>query len=93
MKIHQTAMDKTEHERLLYQNLESAARDLHEEAETMCGDLRELVEIAAQGDARPEICHQIDEHLHAVIQKHIQLVAISHAVEAVYQNNSLVKQR
>ena len=86
MDTRQTVMDKTEHERLLYQQLEAEARDLYEVAETMCGDLRELVEIAAQGDARPEICHEIDEHIHAIMRKHSLLLCLSHATEAVYES-------
>ena len=85
----QTATDKTEHERLLYVQLEAAARELYEEATAMCDDLRELVEIAAQGDARPEVCHQIDDYIHAIMRKHSLLLCLSHATQAVYENNSL----
>ena len=91
MDTHQTTTDKTEHERQLYIQLESAARDLHEEAEAMCDDLRELVVIAAQGDARPEICHQIDDYIHAIIRKHSLLLCLSHATQAVYESNSLAR--
>jgi hypothetical protein len=43
----QTAMDKTEHERLVYLQMEAAARDLYEKADAMCGDLRKLAGIPA----------------------------------------------
>lgn len=89
MDTGQAATDKTEHERLLYVQSGVAVRDLYEEAKATCGDLRELVGIAAQGDARPEICHRIDDHVHAIMRKHSLLLCLSHATEAVYESDSL----
>ena len=91
MDTRQTATDKTEHERLLYLQLEAAARDLYEEAQATCDDIGELVEIAAQGNARPEICHRIDEHVHAIMRKHSLLLCLSHATQAIYESDSLAR--
>jgi hypothetical protein len=87
----QTATDKTEHERLLCLQPGTAARGLYGEAKATCGDLRELVRIAARGDARPEICHRIDEHVHTILRKHSLLLCLSRATEAVYERDSLVQ--
>ncbi len=87
----QAATDKTEHERLLYVQVEAAARDLYEEAQATCDDIGELVEIAAQGDARPEVCRRIDDHVHAILRKHSLLLCLSHATQAVYESDSLAR--
>jgi hypothetical protein len=85
----QTTTDKTEDEQQLYIELEVAAHHLWQMAEELFSATEELAEIAAEGGAIPEMCHQIDDRIHAIIQQHSLLLCLAHATEAVSLNNSL----